>query len=1064
MRIPHPSTIVTQSAIQTLPTERVMPGLQIFLFGAPQILLDNEPIVLRISRRAQALLYFLALEKKTHSRSHIASLFWPDLSDQHARKNLRNIVPELRALLGDYFIIESDSISLKVDGSYWLDVDEVRQIFEPPLNLLELQNVPFAAKTISTEKVLRGATLYTGEFLLGFFIPDAPFYEEWVTTHREYHHHLVVSKLSAFAMQAFEQDERKLAANITRHLIRIDPLNEAGHRLQMRLLALDGQRSYALAYYERIKQQLFKELEVEPDIETQTLAQEIRDGTLPSQPEANERPASAPLTQSAAASTVNGKSENATAANTIPNTFAARLPSLPASFVGREEEIEQLQAMLQHEGRLLTLTGPPGVGKSRLAIATAQRMLDQFVDGALFVPLATVDDPTLVPMAVASVLGVYARSTGATASKTELLEDILHFLQNKRILLVLDNFEHVIDQSPLVGQWLAAAPGVKVITTSRQPLQLYGEQIFQVTPLAFPRLPFLLSKKLHNPHEAQATFADAANFPAVQLFVQRARSLLTTFSLTAANLADIVRICLLCDGLPLAIEMAAGQIRRMTTAQILSHYQQQPLQLGLQLRNIEKRQQTLLKTIEHSYQLLSSAEQQLFCQLSVFVDFVDEATIADVVTVDASAPPLAELLWQLYEKNMILRVDGEVTPQFGMLFVIRQYAALRLLAMESKEFIWRRFVDHYSELVAQVDHGLRSDRQAWWQSKLEQEINNVRHVVQWCADSDFVQALRICTDLAYYWKYAGHWAEAYRWAERLLASSEKQENPPALVLAWAIVKGADFLPWLTDEILHNQLARFERAGDRMGVAFTYGVLAEIVSRRDNALSVAYCESAIAIFETLDDKWHLAYCLNQLALFYSSLGNFSKGEALLNQAMTIASPLGDRILWSQLLNQKSHLCFLQRDYSQAVASSEEALLLQRQLKSDALIVHTLLRLTNALTQLDEFARAEQLLDEFEQLAIAQHDSRHIGLALGCRCRLLTRQRRFAELAECSLQAIQAPFIRDHFPFKLSISLSAVAVALYYGYVAGGVRVGIAIPNCLDRLHSPLSGPEIQSLPS
>ena len=209
--------------------------------------------------------------------------------------------------------------------------------------------------------------------------------------------------------------------------------------------------------------------------------------------------------------------------------------------------------------------------------------------------------------------------------------------------------------------------------------------------------------------------------------------------------------------------------------------------------------------------------------------------------------------------------------------------------------------------------------------------------MQWCADSDFVQALRICTDLAYYWKYAGHWAEAYRWAERLLASSEKQENPPALVLAWAIVKGADFLPLLTDEILHNQLARFERAGDRMGVAFTYGVLAEIVSRRDNALSVVYCESAIAIFETLDDKWHLAYCLNQLALFYSSLGNFSKGEAL--------------------LNQKSHLCFLQRDYCQAVASSEEALLLQRQLKSDALVIHTLLRLTNALTQLDEFARAE-----------------------------------------------------------------------------------------------------------
>ena len=198
-------------------------------------------------------------------------------------------------------------------------------------------------------------------------------------------------------------------------------------------------------------------------------------------------------------------------------------------------------------------------------------------------------------------------------------------------------------------------------------------------------------------------------------------------------------------------------------------------------------------------------------------------------------------------------------------------------------------------------------------------------------------------------------------------------------------------------------------------------------------------------------------------FYLFLGNFSKGEALLNQAMTIASPLGDRILWSQLLNQKSHLCFLQRDYSQAVASSEEALLLQRQLKSDALIIHTLLRLTNALTQLDEFARAEQLLDEFEQLAIAQHDSRHISLALACRCRLLTRQRRFAELAECSLQAIQTPFIRDHMPFKLSISLSAVAVALYYGDVADCVRLGIAIPHCLDHLHSPLSGPEIQSLP-
>ena len=547
------------------------------------------------------------------------------------------------------------------------------------------------------------------------------------------------------------------------------------------------------------------------------------------------------------------------------------LPAQVTSFVGRSHELKQLKQLLL-ESRLVTLTGPPGTGKTRLALEVTGSMLDEFRDGVYFVSLASLGQPELVASSVAQALGIME-------SGSEPLRAVLQGqLGNKHLLLVLDNFEHLLPAAVLLSELLANAPHLTILATSRERLRLYGEHEFPVLPMQLPDLKQSLTTDRIKPYEA------------VELFVQRTQAAHPAFVLDDSNASAIATICAHLDGLPLAIELAAARIKYYAPQTLLLRLSSRLEALGGGPRDRPLRQRTLRATLAWSYDLLTEAEQVLFTRLGAFAD---GWTLADAEAVcgDDSNLSIASGLESLLNKNL-LRLEQRThdQPRFVMLGTMREFALDKLAERGETVFMSEQHARYFLMMATRATQESYGANQAHWLMWLEAQHDNLRAALQWSlstTDTDQI-CLAFIGNLARFWELRGHFSEARTWLSRAL-------NSPGTD-AWTNVR-ADAI---------------------------FGVALLILRQGDHATAQAFCEEALAIYQELGEQRRAALTLVRLSEIASVVGDFSGAAALSRKAYTIARDLDAEVVIGNVLCQLGFDALRFEDFDQARVRLEDGL--------------------------------------------------------------------------------------------------------------------------------------------
>lgn len=563
------------------------------------------------------------------------------------------------------------------------------------------------------------------------------------------------------------------------------------------------------------------------------------------------------------------------------------LPDPLTLLVGRERDMVAAASLLESDDtRLVTLVGPGGVGKTRLALAVAGRIGDGFPDGVAFVALASVTDPNMVVPSVARALGL--REAGSLPAS----ELVHRYLRDKRLLLVLDNFEHLLKAVPEVATLLASCPSLNVLATSRAPLRLRGEQEYYVEPLAVPDT------------SGAPDVRGVAGSPAGQLFLSRARQANPHFSLTDRNAAAVAAICGRLGGLPLALELAAAKVRFLSPTELLSRLDEVLRSGGA--RDLPERQRTLRATLDWSYDLLREPERALFRRLSVFAGgFSLEAAQAAGGAEEDSTMDALGVLESLVEQSLVT-VEPDTTGdsvRYGMLEPVRHYALEKLAEAGEEEQAHERYARYYEALAQRAEPELRGPDQAQWLNLLEEENSNLRAVLAWTTRNRSEElGLRIATSLRRFWSVRGYLEEGHRWLETALASCPASDpSPRAEVLRglgeMTLEQGE---PGRAIGLFEESLALERRLGNKAGVASALQGLGEaILWRGDHMQAALLCKESVTLRREAGDRQGLAMSLNALGLVKIQQGDHERALALLEEGLALAQEVED--VWVVAVN-------------------------------------------------------------------------------------------------------------------------------------------------------------------
>ncbi len=650
--------------------------LTLRLLGQPQILNNDTPVTGFISSKTQALLVYLAVTGRPHSREALAGLLWGDMAETPAAKNLRNALSNLRTLAGPYLTITRETAAFNRDAPYWLDVESFTAALAP------------TAPPHDLEALHRGVELYQGDFLEGFYVGGALALEEWIAGQRSLLKGMVLQALHTLVVRHLEREEYAAGIEYANRLLALEPWREEVHRYLMLLLTRSRQRSAALAQYETCRRVLADELGVTPMAETTALYERLRAAAAP--PPHN-------------------------------------LPPQPTAFVGREAELAEISRYLHNrDAQLLTLVGPGGIGKTRLALQAAARCIDpetsfdtRFTDGVFVVPLAAGpgqdNQPNSLLAAMADAL--HYDLQGPVHPQAQLL----NHLRDKHLLLILDNFEHLVAEARQLGDILRLVPGIKLLVTSRARLNLQEEWLLEVQGLAYPA------------SAAGLTPEDAAAFSAVALFAQQARRVVAGFALQPADVPWVVRLCQLVEGVPLGLELAASWLRVLSCAEIVAEVAHGLDFLTTGLQNVPERHRSLRAVFDHSWALLSPAEQTVFAQLAVFRGGFRREAATEIVGVSLT------VLAGLVDKSLLRRTaDG----RYEVHDLLRQYAAERLAAdPETSAAVHNRHCRYYARLMAAHSEQLKGEELSDALAVLSAERDNVRAAWDWAVSQRRVEEL-----------------------------------------------------------------------------------------------------------------------------------------------------------------------------------------------------------------------------------------------------------------------------------------------------------------------------------
>lgn len=567
----------------------------------------------------------------------------------------------------------------------------------------------------------------------------------------------------------------------------------------------------------------------------------------------------------------------------VPESRPSNLPGPSALLIGREKELGAAkQLLLRRDVRLVTVTGPGGIGKTHFATEVARAIAEGFSSGVYFVPLAAVSDPSLIPSAVAQTLGVH---DSGGQSPAESLKDHLRSCLGGPMLLLIDNFEHLLAAAPLVSELLAVAPGLKILVTSRAALRVQDENEFPLPPLALPD------------RKALPSLEGLSGCPAIALFVQRAVAVKPGFALTEENASAVAEICARLDGLPLAIQLAAARIKLLSPSAMRSRLASRLQLLTSGARDLPARQQTLRQAMDWSYDLLSEAEQKLFRRLSVFAGgFTLEAAESVCDTKKDLGLDLLDGMTSMVDKSLVRQIEqSEEEPRFEMLETIREYG-LEQLAASAEEAATRRAHAAYCLVLAEEEAAETAEGEVkTWLDRFETEHDNFRAALEWLTETHHAEwGLRLGAALFRFWEMREHFAEG---RERLGKLLELKEAATA-----------------------NSV--------RMRALFAVGVLA--ANQRDYVAADRLLKESLEIGRVLEDKQSMAVSLNAQAVIASDKGELAAASSLFQESLQLWKELGDRLAVARALSNLATLVKSQGDYAHARSLYEECLSIFREL--------------------------------------------------------------------------------------------------------------------------------------
>lgn len=886
-----------------------MAPLVLSVFGALQVSLTDGSIARFESDKTCALLVHLAVESdRPHRRDALTGLLWPNEPEQTARHNLRQALFSLRQTIGDpiaqppYLHITRHEIQFNVASNVALDLASFNGQLAACASHVHAR---LDACAVCAPRLQQAVGLYRGKFLQEFFLEDCAEYETWALTRREALHQRALDALTNLATYYEQRGDPERARIYALRQLELDPWREQAHRQLMRVFVLEGQRGAALVQYETCRRVLAEELGVEPSSETRELYGEILAGR--SRPDG-------------------GRWTSPQPAAVPPPSIQPKLPTQLTPFIGRERELAELGRLIADPGcRCITLVGPGGMGKTRLALQVASTHCDAFAQGVAFVPLAVIDAYDAIVPAIAEVLGF--TFYGTTSPRAQLF----NHLCDRQMLLVLDNVEQLLSADPphpnaaeLFIEILQQTTAIKLLLTSREPLNMQGEWVFEVEGLQIP--------------ESEGTEAIDST-AAVALFLQRAQRARVGFSLRAEERAAVARLCRLVDGTPLALELAATWVRTLSVSDIVREIERNLDFLSTSVRDLPERHRSIRAVFDHSWKLLTAEERRVLGDLSAFHGrFRREA--AEQVT-GASLSTLSALV----AKSLVRRT---ATGHYELHELVRQYAASKLAAEDLARSVAERHSRYYLAWLHLCAVRLQDHRQKDAVTELAAELDNIRAAWDWAVTyDDIAHACQVATTLLYLFELRTWFAEGeivFRHAAETIQSRAAEFESGNAVLSAINAMRA-----------HSAYFAF-----RLG---------------KSAAAYAALSPCVQFLQSSPDQFAGTYALWYLGMVSWELGMFAEANASLQAGLAKAQACGARWYETMDVEYLGIVAHDQGEYEQARRHLMQALAKAREMGDPMVISHVLGYLSLTTLALGATEETEKVLRE--SLALA----REIGYRSG-----------------------------------------------------------------------------------
>lgn len=940
-----------------------MPHLDLFLLGSPRIELDGGPI--DISRRkAVALLAYLAVTRQPHSRETLAALFWPEVEASRAYAYLRTTLWTLNKTLGaDWIEAGHETVALHPGGNLRLDVQRFRALLDgAPAGDLEQRAARFS----------EAAALYQDDFMAGFTLPDSPAFDEWQFFEREDLRRRFGTLLDDLVNDLVLLGRFDAAIPAAQRRLALDTLHEPAHRQLVRLYAWAGQWTAALRQVQQCLSILRQELGIGPDAETQALFDAVQERRV------LDAPVSAPAAHAPA--------------GTNPAPAWSHLPAQSTPLVARERELREIAALIADPAcRLLTLVGQGGIGKTRLALQAAADIEGHYADGAYFVPLAPVNTAEYLIPALADALQF------STFRESDPKLQLLCYLNEKHTLLVMDNFEHLIDGAGLLTEILTSAPQVKILVTSRERLQLQEEWVYEIHGLAYPD--DAGSPPLSDPiHE----------YGAVQLFLQSGRRAQPDFTLTEENTAAVRRICQLVEGMPLGLLLAGAWLPMLAPREIVQEIEHSLDFLSTSLRSLPERHRSIRAVFESSWERLTPDEQTALCKLSVFRGgFWREAaqTVAE-----AALPTLLALV----NKSLLHR---EAEGCYSIHELLRQFAQEKLEAVpEVRDQAHDRYTRYYAAFMREREPALKGKAQVQALNEIEADIDNIR--LAWmlaigrrspAISGDLLQGLALFYMMRSRLQES---SEMFVGTARYLETLDDLSGEEQILLAYVKTNLALALQGLDQTAepaaLYQEvlpvLSPLESKEAGFALIMLGGLNIWPIEDFQAAESLAY--KALAIFEAQQDQWGIAHALRLLGDAAHHAIHYERSRPIYEQSLAISRTLGD--LWGEegSLNMLGEVAYTLGDYPETERLYRESLALAEIIGDRYNVLWCMDRIANALARQGQYQAARFLALQQIDLARELGKRGHLGYGLMGLAEIETAERNYERALRYCDQSLEA----------------------------------------------------------